>query len=662
MVCEIFTIVPSSESACSKNICYTLNQYASNSSLSSGLDNITLELQPGTHTLETPLLVGDISSFAMSGSGNTMTTLHCINDFGFTRTEFVHLSGINFINCGGPTPPWYIRPRDITVALIQVGTFILENSSFQSIERLHIRSTNSVLITNSSFTRSPNGVLSISMSTVTIKNSMFADNYMTVISDDDVRVGVISMDRSSMAIENSIFMNNHMYPNSSPRVIYRARATVIHATGNNHTLMVSNSTFFNNSGRFIGAVHSSLQSLVISGCTFSDNVGYSIAGALSVESETLFISQSTFRNNHNIDHHSSSAGGAVKASVKPRNGSITIHESTFINNNSSGAVVELEMGEFRSSVVLVEKSSFVGNTGGGIGGALSVEGVSYQSFTLRQSTFANNSAELGVSALSVDGNLELITIEQNVFANNSCQAVQHRIFEYRNHSYESNLFITDNAFVNNSASSCGSAIDGYQSRLVSTSIHTYNVRLESNMVSFNEENAGLSIHGSLLCFYNANVSILNSNFSHNSGGRNGGILYTKYSMVEIEQSTFRFSYAKNEGGVIYASDSHVKISNSTIEHNRAGRRGGAISIYKGSLEIEDTSIRNSSGILYGGTIFACESEVSLSSHSFTVSTFRSIIYGECLQYNEASSHYVYSYSSFIISIIVPLLIMLCYTH
>lgn len=257
MVCETFTIVPSSESDCPDEICYTLDQYTSNSSISLGLTNITLDLQPGTHTLETPLLVGDIYSFTMSGSGSMITTLVCIEDFGFTATEFVRFGGINFINCGGPAP--FSHNNNIVAARLSVGTFILENSSFTSNERLYIESTNSVLIANSSFTRSPNGTLSILNSIVIIKNSVFIDNFMTVTSDYKVNPGVISIHRSSMMIENSIFMNNHMYPSSSPRVTFRARATVIHATGGeNHTLTIVNSSFLNNSGRFIGAVHSSL--------------------------------------------------------------------------------------------------------------------------------------------------------------------------------------------------------------------------------------------------------------------------------------------------------------------------------------------------------------------------------------------------------------------
>ena len=676
MVCETFTIVPTSESACPEEICYTLNQYASDSNLSSGLDNITLELQPGTHTLDVPLSVLSILSFTMSGSGNATTTLHCADEFGFTATEFVCLRGINFINCDGH---WLFRRPFIPFFhfAYQIDTIILEDSSFQTSKRLCIQSTNNVLIANSSFTRSQRGILSILLSTVTIKNSTFADNNMT--SDRDVGLGVISADRSSMVVENSIFMSNRLNPGPTSTLLTSYHGTAIHTTGHNHTLMIINSTFFNNSGPSTGAVSSSLQSLAISGCTFSnnvgptgavysrlqsleisgstfsDNIGYGDAAALSVVGERLLINQSTFHNNSNIGNYSRSS--AVKASLSPRNGririqgngSIVIQGSTFIDNNSSGEVVDLSMGLDRYSTVLIERSSFIDNTVED--GAIHVTGFSYQSFTLQQSTFINNSAALGVSALSVHGDLDFVTIEQNVFANNTGRTIWHwpNYWGLRKYSAGSNLFITDNVFVNNSASFDAIILGRQTWRLTDDRINMYNVKLESNV---------FSLHGSsLLSFLNANVSILNSNFSHNSGRLNGGILNVRNTTVEIERSSFRFSYAEFNGGVIYASDSHVKINHSIIEHNRAGSRGGAIGIYTGNLEIEDTVIRNSSGILYGGTIIACESEVTFS-YPFTVSTFTSIYDQECLQYNGASSYRTFP---FIISLIMPLLIIICYS-
>ena len=133
VVCEVFTIVPSSESTCpEEQICYTLNQYASNSNLSSGLDNITLELQSGTHTLDIPLVVSYISSFEMSGSGNTMTTLHSVDEFSFYEVNFVHLSGIRFINGGSHSS----STSTTQFSVFLVGMFILENSTFQTSKKI----------------------------------------------------------------------------------------------------------------------------------------------------------------------------------------------------------------------------------------------------------------------------------------------------------------------------------------------------------------------------------------------------------------------------------------------------------------------------------------------------------------------------------------------
>ena len=91
VACETFIIIPTENSTlCPESeICYTLNEYASmNSNLSSNLDTITLELQPGTHTLDVPLAVRNISSFTMRGNN---ATLECKQRFNVTRAESVTL-------------------------------------------------------------------------------------------------------------------------------------------------------------------------------------------------------------------------------------------------------------------------------------------------------------------------------------------------------------------------------------------------------------------------------------------------------------------------------------------------------------------------------------------------------------------------------------------
>ena len=65
--CERFNIVPSPDSSCPGEFtgdpCLTLEQYVANPSLSS---NITFELQPRNHRLDSQLSVQRINSFTMT--------------------------------------------------------------------------------------------------------------------------------------------------------------------------------------------------------------------------------------------------------------------------------------------------------------------------------------------------------------------------------------------------------------------------------------------------------------------------------------------------------------------------------------------------------------------------------------------------------------------
>ena len=134
VVCETFTIIPAESSTLcpDQEICYTLHEYVSNSSLSSDLDTITLEFQPGTHTLDIPLAVNGISSFTMRGIDTA--TLRCEERFSLTSTMDVILRGMTFINCGG-------RESIFENSISAVTNLILEDSSFQTDEPYYIQGT-----------------------------------------------------------------------------------------------------------------------------------------------------------------------------------------------------------------------------------------------------------------------------------------------------------------------------------------------------------------------------------------------------------------------------------------------------------------------------------------------------------------------------------------
>ena len=288
----------------------------------------------------------------------------------------------------------------------------------------------------------------------------------------------------------------------------------------------------------------------------------------------------------------------------------------------------------------VEQNRFINNVNDGFGSG----GDSCRSLIVRQNQFTNNSVRGGAGGalyMSLGRNCRTVLVENNIFTANSASsggAVYYRESTLQTvpNNLSTDVLITDNVFISNcnSASSCGSAIAGANSRFsTQTSLQqTYRLTLDSNVFSTSGE-----VAGTLLCFSDGNITIRNSSFGQNSGSFNGGALQVTEAVAVIEDSIFRFNYAGSEGGAIYATESRVNITNSTVEDNQARFRGGAIATYRGVLVIQTSSFRNNSAAPgRGDNILACDSEVVLSNSSmFEVSRDS---FDECLLYNKALSH------------------------
>ena len=164
VVCETFTIVPSNENSCPENVCYTLDQFASNFSLPSedgGFENITLALQPGSHTLEVRLILRNMTRFEMRGVNVSCTVNSSL--FDIEDTQFVYFGGINFtINS--------------QLTIINAKELTIENCSMESNESFQILSTDSVLIISSYFFRSSTTIFDVQRSTMVIRESVLAGN------------------------------------------------------------------------------------------------------------------------------------------------------------------------------------------------------------------------------------------------------------------------------------------------------------------------------------------------------------------------------------------------------------------------------------------------------------------------------------------------------
>ena len=616
-----FYIVPSSDDPCPEDptngdTCFTIEQYISNSSLRSGLSNVILELQPGTHNLDTRLSISNVSSFTMMG---TNATLRCVQPLTFSTTENVHLSGINFINCGG-----------FDTHVNEVDSFVLEDSTFQSDRPFHIEQSTNVVIVNSIFTQCPRGVLTFLNTSVLIKNCTFSNNIQGTDSLTD-EGGAILASRSSITIKQSIFKNNQA----------NLRSGAIHfVNGMDETMTVIDSDFIDNTAgqqNYGGAIHLEYGSIIVSGSTFTNNIGRD-GGALFVMGDTnsVAIIQTNFTNN------TGNTVGAIHVTdgIDHSNNYVTIYQSTFIQNTGtlSGAVYALG----HNNSVTLDQSSFINNTCTDVGGgALSVFGVD-SSFAINQGTFIRNTGFYG--AVFVLGENHSVTVSKSIFTDNiglssGGGAVASRA--------DGDIMIIDSEFNHNSAAECGvlDIIGRSSFELTRSGRH---VTLDTSTFLYNS--ATRSGGGGVVCINDATMSVMNSTFSHNSAAHgdagviqvinngtvtvqhsvfdnntarfDGGVISTNVFfrremsrvVLSLNHSIFTNNRAGSSGGVLHTGrnggSSEVTIDNCNFTSNQAADRGGVIAVTGSTLGIERT-VFSDNRATFGDTIRACSSEVTL---------------------------------------------------
>jgi predicted outer membrane repeat protein len=231
-----------------------------------------------------------------------------------------------------------------------------------------------------------------------VENLTIADGY-TTSSGGGIKVGQYG----SLTVVNCRFNNNRGGKGGGIYVGYSAKATVL------------NSSFDRNDGTLTNSGHSSgaistygSGELTVKDCQFTNNKGvnggaiYSLLGGLTVE-------KSVFRNNSSAGDV---GGGAIftdGANPVGRGSSvggvIAIRGSRFEGNQTHGEGGALLLYGYGPDKILLENSTIVGNTahlsarGIGRGGGLRAN----SALTIRNVTFANNTADKQGGALWLDG-------------------------------------------------------------------------------------------------------------------------------------------------------------------------------------------------------------------------------------------------------------------
>ncbi len=332
--------------------------------------------------------------------------------------------------------------------------------------------------------------------------------------------------------------------------------------------VINNSTFQgqNNSGTALAITETSL---IATNTSFvSNRVGTSVdivdintlltisvyvGGAIFVVKSSITIVRCNFFNN------SAEVGGAIYSTSHALN-SISISNSTFVRN-------QVPFHDSNQSINYLEKIRK------SLGGAIAIFNTT---LSINNSTFANNTSEIGQGgALSIQQNSSM-TIYDTIFYDNKANTYGGTIF-----IRESNVCINNSVFAQNHAAQGGAMYltQGTHCVLILRgTIYIGNSATQRGGAMFLDEGTHMYDNHSI--------------FLHNRA-TTGGALYTIASEVDLNDTVFSYNQARESGGAIYILQSRQELTFSgrcNLTYNSAGTAGGAIYAIESIL------------LLYGGDI------------------------------------------------------------
>ena len=390
-MCTLYYVVPSEliDRKCKNNPnCITLTQFSTYLSFYLDTTITTLILEPGNHTLDVNLMIGNISRFSMVSIYPSMPII--VRCSQLTRIKFINITriyirGIRFVGCG--------RNQ-----FVLVDRFIVENSTFMDHPHHYSGTALQLILTTATI---------IQCSFVNLTGSIY--DMSTSDTPDYVSLGgAIASYRSNLIIIRCVFEGNSATLGGA---IYATKECDI---------TILNSTFTDNQ-----AVCHNKDCMDIS--LFTDGQG----GAITLVACKLLIQYAIFES-----HYASRLGGVIQA----LNSNITILETTFMNNlasvNQTGGVISTNQSilnltnnifnyndagyggvMFTSwSIIIVNNSTFTDNNGVKFAGVF----FSYKDYIyIINSQFINNSANEGGGVVAAVGSF--ITAAASLFANSTSQ-------------------------------------------------------------------------------------------------------------------------------------------------------------------------------------------------------------------------------------------------
>ena len=470
-VCERYHIVASPGDPCpgerNGEFCFTLQQFISESASLSVGQHLTLELEPGIHTLEfQTLYIRRKNSLEIIGHN---ATINCSRYFfiNFHRFNFqsigqVSISGINFIDChriylntvynatisGSKFETRHARLLSTTatglelritniaihsctfiglstgVSLYSSNSSIIINScnfvgnrrgvelrisnSYSAIINIH---TSSLLITQSSFINNTSGAIYVynryrMETSITVDRCVFASN--TAYQGGAIDLRNSATQPLNCAVYRSVFINNSA-TFSGGAISAAGNVSIVDSIfGYNRApqcAVFSNriSTFRQQLQQFESSIF--LYNQATNPTAEDDNMQYYLGGVACVRDTSFVANNCTF--SHNAAKHS---GGVLHA----EDSSVTIRRSSF-HNNSAGIDGGVLYTYLLPSTYVLRRCSFTNNRAGDDGGAIYI-GKTRSTLDIGRSLFSHNAANDRGGAIIIFGST--IGMEETDMHNN----------------------------------------------------------------------------------------------------------------------------------------------------------------------------------------------------------------------------------------------------
>lgn len=472
------------------------------------------------------------------------------------------------------------------------------------------------------------------------KNGIVINRTITIdgaghIIDGNYSVRIFNVTNGTLTLKNIKLINGN--------------ATYGGAIYNNGTLNVINVTFTNNNASANGGAifGSSKVNMTIADSTFINNTANGTGGAVCNSIGNITITNSIFTEN-SVNYH----GGAIYS-----NHNVTVINTTFNKNKAGrfgGAISS-------NSMITTINSTFTNNTAGKQGGAIeSTE----DSFAIN-SNFTQNSAVLGGAISSENGKVTITgsNFNQNnatsggaVFCNetiaNNSNFTQNTA-EIGGAIFTINLTATNSNFNQNNVTTIGGAIFSVFANINGSTFTENNAERRGGAVystyatisnSIFDKNNAKEYDGGAIYIDNRTLEVVNSIFTNNTAGNQGGAIYSANTTIEnsnftqnnatsggaiyntnkltVADSKFDENSATKNGGALYSSND-LTVSNSTFNNNTAATNGGAIYSTNGNATITESEFNNNNASK-GGAIYYTNTKASSSPNvSLTVenSTF-----------------------------------------